>query len=114
MRMGGIQGVVALLLMVLGGLLVLGALAAPFVATQWTLANVVLMLLIGATLWRAGHLLRLGRTYGYHLAVAAIVVLTAAPFLFGTHPAMLATALEILLLLLVLESWRRVPRAPGA
>jgi hypothetical protein len=114
MKLGSAKDVASLGLLLLGALLVLGALARPLVEASWSIADILLGIVFGLALWRAGKLIRRGVGYGYPLAAAILLLSIGQPYLRG-HTLPLPGAVILLVLLgLVLLAWWRTRGAPVA
>ena len=111
MRIGGLRGATGIVLIVVGALAVVAAILTPITADVY---GSVVKLLLGVALCRAGQLVRATSRYAYHLAVGALLVLIAAPFVLHNRPTRVAAIVEVSVLLLTVAAWARASRVPGA
>ncbi len=114
MRIGGYRDASAFLLIALGAIWVLVASITPFSVLRYNIYSLVVTLLLGVSLWRAGQWVRARRPFGFHFAVAVLLVFIATPFLFGGRPTVAAAAIELVVLSVTILAWIRASRVPGA
>jgi hypothetical protein len=114
MRLGSAKDAASTLLVAMGALMVLGSVVSPLTQGQWSLPNVIIAFVFGIALWRAGRLIGQGHLYGFHLAIASLVLLLVQPYLRGRTLSAVGTIILLGLLGLVIVAWRRTRGVPDA